>query len=94
MLGPLLDKNWQLKRSLSEGITNSHIDDLYERAKAAGATGAKLLGAGSSGFLLVVRSRRAAWTAVRGALRQLREVPFRFSLPRGAHSAVRSADES
>ena len=82
-LGELLDRNWQLKRSLTEGITNTHIDDLYERVKAAGATGAKLLGAGSSGFLLVVAplERQAA---VRAALSHLREVSFRFA-SRGVH---------
>ncbi len=82
-LGRLLDQNWQLKRALADGITNPYIDDLYERVKAAGATGAKLLGAGSSGFLLVVAplDRQAA---VRVALSNLREVSFRFA-SRGTH---------
>lgn len=85
-LGPLLDENWQLKRSLSDGITNPHIDDLYTRAKAAGASGAKLLGAGASGFFLVLASvDRLA--AVRASLSELREVPFRFT-SRGAHIAL------
>jgi D-glycero-alpha-D-manno-heptose-7-phosphate kinase len=82
-LGSLLDQNWRLKRSLSETITNPHIDGLYERAKDAGATGAKLLGAGSSGFFLVV-APVDCHDGVRAKLRDLREVSFRFS-PRGAH---------
>jgi D-glycero-alpha-D-manno-heptose-7-phosphate kinase len=82
-LGPLLDQNWQLKRSLSGEITNPYIDEVYERAKDAGATGAKLLGAGSSGFFLVVApvDRQAR---VRSVLDYLREVPFRFA-SRGTH---------
>ena len=82
-LGPLLDKNWQLKRSLSEGITNPQIDELHDAVKAAGATGAKLLGAGSSGFFLVVAPVERQ-PAVRAALGHLREVSFRFA-SRGAH---------
>jgi D-glycero-alpha-D-manno-heptose-7-phosphate kinase len=82
-LGTMLDQNWRLKRSLCEGITNPEIDELYERAKEAGATGAKLLGAGSSGFFLVV-APVDCHDALRAKLRDLREVSFRFS-PRGAH---------
>jgi D-glycero-alpha-D-manno-heptose-7-phosphate kinase len=50
--GAILDKSWQLKKSLASGIANSHIDTLYEKALNAGASGGKLLGAGGSGFLL------------------------------------------
>ncbi|VWX61100.1 GHMP kinase [Burkholderiales bacterium 8X] len=53
IIGPYLHEGWMRKRSLSEGITNPSIDQAYERAMAAGATGGKLLGAGDSGFLLV-----------------------------------------
>ncbi len=49
----------------------------------AGATGAKLLGAGSAGFLLVV-APPDRHTAVRAAMAELREVPFRFTA-RGTH---------
>jgi D-glycero-alpha-D-manno-heptose-7-phosphate kinase len=50
--GAILDKNWQLKRSLSSGIANLRIDELYDKAIRAGASGGKLLGAGGGGFLL------------------------------------------
>lgn len=82
-LGPLLDQNWQLKRSLTKGITTPQIDELYNRAKEAGALGAKLLGAGSCGFFLVVAPVEHQ-SAVRAELSDLREVAFRFS-SRGAH---------
>jgi D-glycero-alpha-D-manno-heptose-7-phosphate kinase len=81
--GPLLDQNWQLKRSLCPGITNPYIDGLYEHAKAAGATGGKLLGAGSAGFFLVVAPIDRQ-PSVRASLSHLREVSFRFA-SRGAH---------
>ena len=52
--GELLHRSWLLKRSLDGGVTCSAIDQMYERARAAGAVGGKLLGAGGGGFLLVV----------------------------------------
>jgi D-glycero-alpha-D-manno-heptose-7-phosphate kinase len=85
-MGKLLDRNWELKRSLTAGITNERIDGWYARAKDAGAAGGKLLGAGSSGFLLVVATGDAQ-ARVRAALSELREVPFHFAA-RGAHISL------
>lgn len=58
--GRLLDYTWQLKRTLSDRITTREIDDIYDSAIKAGATGGKILGAGSGGFMLlyVPRERR------------------------------------
>lgn len=51
-IGALLHEGWMLKRSLAAGVSNEAIDDIYARARAAGAVGGKLLGAGGGGFLL------------------------------------------
>jgi D-glycero-alpha-D-manno-heptose-7-phosphate kinase len=51
--GALLHEGWMLKRRLSSKITTPWIDDVYERARQAGAIGGKLLGAGGGGFLLL-----------------------------------------
>ena len=51
--GELLDLSWQNKRTLAPNITNSFIDDCYIAAKAAGAGGGKLTGAGGGGFLML-----------------------------------------
>jgi D-glycero-alpha-D-manno-heptose-7-phosphate kinase len=53
-VGRLMDENWQLKRKLSDGITNPTIDRAYHLARTAGAFGGKLLGAGGGGFLFFV----------------------------------------
>jgi D-glycero-alpha-D-manno-heptose-7-phosphate kinase len=50
--GQLLDEAWQAKKNLSSRISNSHIDDLYDAAKAAGAVGGKITGAGGGGYML------------------------------------------
>ncbi|HWQ52555.1 MAG TPA: hypothetical protein VN442_02645 [Bryobacteraceae bacterium] len=74
--GRVLDDCWRIKRSLSEGISTSRIDDWYQRGMEAGAEGGKICGAGGGGFLLfLVRPERQA--AVRAALSDLRQVPVR-----------------
>mgnify|MGYP001559379409 CR=1 FL=1 len=52
LLGGLLDKAWTIKMQLNREISNSEINQLYQRGLAYGATGGKLLGAGGGGFLL------------------------------------------
>lgn len=75
--GCLLDQSWQLKRNLSNGITNPMIDGLYETARRHGALGGKILGAGGGGFLLLfVPPEKQA--DVRAGLAPLVHVPFRF----------------
>jgi len=50
--GALLNEGWEAKRSITDAISNSRIDELYARGLRAGALGGKLLGAGGGGFLL------------------------------------------
>lgn len=74
-MGELLHKNWMLKKTLASGITNPLIDETYDLAMAAGATGGKLLGAGGAGFMIfyVPQSKHED---VRRALSNLREMDF------------------
>jgi len=53
-LGAILDEGWTLKRGLSSGISSDTIDGWYAAAKAAGAWGGKITGAGGGGFLVLV----------------------------------------
>jgi D-glycero-alpha-D-manno-heptose-7-phosphate kinase len=77
-LGSLLHENWELKRGLASGVSDDAVDRHYELARQAGATGGKILGAGGGGFLLMF-ARPERQTNVRAALRELRELPLRFS---------------
>jgi D-glycero-alpha-D-manno-heptose-7-phosphate kinase len=52
-LGEIMHAAWLIKRGLANGITSETIDGWYDRARAAGATGGKILGAGGGGFLLL-----------------------------------------
>jgi D-glycero-alpha-D-manno-heptose-7-phosphate kinase len=76
-LGALLDESWRIKRSLAKAISDPELDSIYERAMQAGALGGKILGAGGGGFFLfcVPSGRRQA---VRDALSELWQLPFRF----------------
>jgi D-glycero-alpha-D-manno-heptose-7-phosphate kinase len=69
-LGPIMDNAWQVKKTLSDGITNQTIDSAYCAALQAGALGGKIAGAGGGGFMLMMcPSDRQA--AVETALHQL-----------------------
>jgi D-glycero-alpha-D-manno-heptose-7-phosphate kinase len=74
-LGVALNKSWQAKRVLASGVSTPQIDQMIEAALAAGATGAKVTGAGGGGFLLVVcpleRQR-----VVREQLAPMQELPI------------------
>lgn len=74
-IGELLHKNWMLKKSLALGISNPLIDDVYDRAMKAGATGGKLLGAGGAGFMIFYVPE-AKQNDVRTTLMDLREMDF------------------
>jgi D-glycero-alpha-D-manno-heptose-7-phosphate kinase len=73
--GALLHEAWTLKRELGNGITDRGIDAMYDAARAAGALGGKITGAGGGGFLLLYVPP-AAQDAIRDALRGYREVPI------------------
>jgi len=50
-IGEILDFGFRQKKQMAEGISNTLIDDIYESAKKAGATGGKISGAGGGGFM-------------------------------------------
>ncbi len=77
MFGRMLHEAWMLKRSLAGGITNPEIDAMYGAARAAGAWGGKVTGAGGGGFFLLC-TPPSVRDAVRTALRDFRELPIGF----------------
>ena len=75
--GRLLDYNWNLKKSISNKISNGSIDQIYNAAMESGALGGKLLGAGSGGFILFYVNPENK-EKVKRKLRKLLYVPFKF----------------
>jgi D-glycero-alpha-D-manno-heptose-7-phosphate kinase len=51
--GCLLHEAWNNKKKMAKQITTSNIDLLYEAARANGALGGKILGAGGGGYLML-----------------------------------------
>ena len=77
--GKLLHETWLLKKSLSNKVSTSQIDDIYNLGMAAGALGGKILGAGGGGFILFYidpEKQEDLKTALSGLL----HVPFRFDM--------------
>jgi D-glycero-alpha-D-manno-heptose-7-phosphate kinase len=90
--GTLLHESWKLKRTLSNNITNSSIDEIYDAGLRAGALGGKLLGAGGGGFMLffVPPERQKA---LRRCLQKLLCIPFSIN-SRGSHVVVYEPEEA
>jgi len=76
-IGELLNKNWLSKKSLSNKISNTYIDQIYERAICNGAIGGKILGAGGGGFLFLV-AKKQSHDLIKSKLPELKAVNFRF----------------
>ncbi len=73
----IMHVHWEHKKKRSGAMSNRSIDEYYELARANGALGGKLIGAGGGGFLMFytedkTRLRRAMLAA------GLREVRLRF----------------
>ena len=75
--GTLLNESWKLKRSISDRISNPIIDKIYDTAVENGALGGKLLGAGSSGFMLLFAPPEKQ-QQIKDALPGYLHVPFKF----------------
>jgi D-glycero-alpha-D-manno-heptose-7-phosphate kinase len=75
--GETLHKNWELKKSMAQGVSNAGIDASYEKAMHAGALGGKLLGAGAGGFM-VFYAPESSHEAIEHALEPMRRIPFEF----------------
>jgi D-glycero-alpha-D-manno-heptose-7-phosphate kinase len=67
--GRLLDEAWQHKKRFARGISSDQVDNLYAIARANGALGGKLTGAGGGGFLMLYCEDGAA-ARVEAALRE------------------------
>jgi len=75
--GEILHEGWQKKKELSDGISNEMIDLHYEAARATGAIGGKLLGAGGGGFLLFIVNPEKR-DELRQRLLPMKELEFSF----------------
>ncbi|KKQ68427.1 MAG: kinase [Candidatus Nealsonbacteria bacterium RIFCSPHIGHO2_01_FULL_38_55] len=75
--GRLLDESWKIKRGLTDRISNSQIDNIYDAGIRAGALGGKLCGAGGGGFILFFAPPENQ-SRIKEALNGFLSVPFHF----------------
>jgi D-glycero-alpha-D-manno-heptose-7-phosphate kinase len=76
-IGAAVRESWEVKRKLASGVSNGKIDVAVTRALDAGASGAKLTGAGGGGFLLVICPMERQ-RAVRQSLTDMKELPVKL----------------
>ena len=86
--GSMMHEHWLNKKRRSGQISDTKIDEWYEAARAAGALGGKIVGAGGGGFLMLYcpDDTRAAVRATLAG-RGLTEMPFRLEF-QGAKTVV------
>lgn len=75
--GKLLHNAWRIKRTLTNKITTSDIDEIYKTALKTGAIGGKLLGAGGGGFMLIFIQPKYQ-LKLKEKLKKLLCIPFKF----------------
>lgn len=75
--GTEFDRTWEIKKKFANGITNPLINNMYDRAKNAGAIGGKILGAGGGGFMMLYVPLQNQ-NLVREALSEFSYIPFNY----------------
>jgi D-glycero-alpha-D-manno-heptose-7-phosphate kinase len=73
----LLNTSWEAKKVLNSKTSNPDIDNIYEKVMKSGAVGAKIIGAGAGGFMLVMFPPNKR-IEIRQKLEDYQELPFRF----------------
>ena len=76
--GALMDFHWQIKKNLSQKISNPHFDEIYETARKSGALGGKIMGAGGGGFFMFYSQNRKGRLIEALQRLGLSYTPFRF----------------
>ncbi|MEO8403643.1 MAG: dehydrogenase [Chitinophagaceae bacterium] len=64
-IGDILNIGFQQKRLMAEGISNPLMEDIYETAIQAGATGGKISGAGGGGFMIFYCPANTKYTVIK-----------------------------
>ncbi len=64
-LGAILDFGWQHKKQMASDISNPLIDEIYETARKAGATGGKISGAGGGGYMIFYCPKNTRYNVIK-----------------------------
>ena len=72
-----LEKEWNIKKNLSSGVTNKSLEKMYAEAKKSGAWGGRVSGAGGGGFMLLIVPPKNQ-EKVKSALKKYTYMPISF----------------
>ncbi len=75
--GTALSEQWELKKKLSNNISNKRIDEIYKIGIENGAIGGKLLGAGNGGFILFIVNKKNRGKLIK-KFKNVLHVPFKI----------------
>jgi D-glycero-alpha-D-manno-heptose-7-phosphate kinase len=80
-IGEILHRGWEFKKQMAEGITNPHIEELYNAAIKAGSNGGKISGAGGGGFMFFYCPENSKFDVIDAISSKGIEVtPYEFSM--------------
>jgi len=88
-LGEAMNRHWEIKKQLSDTISNNYLDDTYVRLKNIGSSGGKIIGAGGGGFFMM-----AVPGSVDLYLREVSRLGYRFLDWRFEFSGAHMIDSS
>ena len=77
-IGLMFNQHWQYKKRISTKMTNPRFNEIYEIAKANGALGGKISGAGGGGFFLFYVDEKQGKFREEMKKLGLREMRYRF----------------
>ncbi len=89
-LGKLMHMDWNIKKQLSQNISNPRTDEIYEAAIRAGALGGRFFGAGGGGCAIFYTNGKKEKVMQQLEALGAREVSFRFERPKSFHIDLKS----
>jgi D-glycero-alpha-D-manno-heptose-7-phosphate kinase len=81
LVGNLIGKEWEIRRTLADGVSTGRIESIMEAAKEAGAWSSKICGAGGGGCMITMADpehRGVVETAIQSTGGTL--IPMKFDL--------------
>ena len=78
-IGELIERNWELKKGLTNLTTNKAINDIHKYGLENDVLGSKLLGAGGGGFILFIVEKKKQKKIIKKFTKKGYRV-YRFSL--------------
>ena len=76
--GKILHEGWILKKQLNQSVSSFNLDQMYNNAINAGATGGKILGAGGGGYFLFLVEPKNKKNVIK-SLKKLQHIDFNFT---------------